>query len=126
MINQLINAAMDVVGVQQFNSSHRNYAGRVGCALITVKRNIYTGVSLDLVCGLGSCAEHAAICDMIKGHETKIEMIVALFPSGQIICPCGRCRELILQVDARNADTKIVLSKEETVLLKDILPIRWN
>jgi cytidine deaminase len=45
----------------------------VGCALLTKKRKIYSGVSLHLSCGIGFCGEHSAIAEMIShSDETEI------------------------------------------------------
>ena len=40
--------------------------------------------------------------------------------------PCGRCREFIAQIDNQNIETQIVLPEMEEVLLKDLLPERWD
>ena len=67
-------------------------AGSVSAALLTQSGNIYSGICLDMACGIGFCAEHAAIADMLKAHETVIKSIVAVRADG-IVPPCGRCRE---------------------------------
>ena len=126
MIQMLIDEALKVLGVLKFNSYYRNYSGRVACALITNNDNVFTGVSVDLVCGLGNCAEYSAICEMVKHHETRIKMIVSIYEGGKIIPPCGRCRELITQVDINNADSLVILDTEKTVKLKELLPLIWN
>ena len=63
----------------------------VGAALLTKSGKIFTGANLDLYCGIGFCAEHSAISNMIShSDETKIKTIVAF--SDKIMYPCGRCR----------------------------------
>lgn len=126
MIKKLIEEASNVVGVYKFNTYYRNYSGRVGCALITKGGNIYTGVSVDLVCGLGNCAEYSAICEMVKNHESEIDMIVSVYEGDKIIPPCGRCRELITQLDANNYETKVILDEGNVKLLSELLPCKWN
>ena len=64
-------------------------AGSVSCGLVTDQGNIYTGICLDLACGIGFCAEHAAIAEMLKARETVIDCIVAI-SSRKIVTPCGR------------------------------------
>lgn len=44
MISKLIEEATKVSGVYKFNTYYRNYAGRVGCALLTRSGNIYTEI----------------------------------------------------------------------------------
>src|SRR4051794_27485510 len=79
--------------------SEYSSCGHVGCALMTDKGNIYTGICIDSNCALGNCAEYAAIAEMLKNNESKIEKIVAYSAKGKIYAPCGRCRELIRMVD---------------------------
>lgn len=126
MIRQLIDEANNILGTLQLNSYEKNYTGKVSCALITKEKHIYTGVSIDLVCGLGNCAEYSAICEMVKNHETEIDMIVAIYEGGKIIPPCGRCRELLVQIDINNINTKVIIDEDNYVLLKDLLPKRWS
>ncbi|ERJ12215.1 cytidine deaminase family protein [Haloplasma contractile] len=100
-------------------------AGSVGAALITQKGNIYTGICIDLACGIGFCAEHSAIAEMLKNRETKIEMIVAV-GKRSILAPCGRCREIMMQLDKENRDTKVIISKDEVVNLNQLIPNYWK
>ena len=100
-------------------------AGDVGAALLTAGGKIYTGICIDLACGIGFCAEHSAMAEMLKSRETRIKMIVAVGKTG-ILPPCGRCREMMLQLDAANADAEVVLTQDRTVKLKELLPHYWN
>lgn len=96
--------------------------GHVGCALMTDKGNVYTGICIDSNCALGNCAEYAAIAEMLKNNESKIEKIVAYSAKGKIYAPCGRCRELIRMVDNSNLETKIMVAEDKVYRLKDLLP----
>ena len=96
--------------------------GHVGCALMTDKGNIYTGICIDSNCALGNCAEYAAIAEMLKNNESKIKKIVAYSAKGKIYAPCGRCRELIRMVDNSNLETKIMVAEDKIYRLKDLLP----
>lgn len=98
--------------------------GYVGCALIS-ENQIYTGINLDFDCGLGFCAEHSAISNMVKSGKTKISLIVAITHDGKILPPCGRCRELIFQINNENLETEIIL-EEKVVKLKELLPYNWQ
>lgn len=62
---------------------------------------------------------------MLKNRETKIDMIVA-YGKNKILPPCGRCRELLMQINNENAYTKVIISKDKIILLKDLLPYYWN
>ena len=51
--------------------------GHVACALLTNNGNVYTGISINAKCGIGFCAEHSAIADMLKAGESQITKIVS-------------------------------------------------
>ena len=125
MKNKLIVEAKKIVGNFDFNSFDGNCAGIVACALLADNGKIYTGICINLACGLGFCAEASAIADMLKDRETKIQMIVALTEKGNVIPPCGRCRELLYQVNVENLDTQIIIEDEKVVSLRDLLPHTW-
>ncbi len=98
----------------------------VGAALITNKGNIYTGISIDAACGIGFCAEHSAIAEMVKNNEQRIDTIVAVHKTKGIIPPCGRCREMMYQIDKRNKKTKVIVKLEKTISLDKLLPLHWQ
>jgi len=99
-------------------------AGGVGAAILAKNRKIYTGICIDLACGIGFCAEHAAIAEMLKDCETVIEAAVAV-NENKILPPCGRCREMMLQINPQNKDTKIVLSDTKIMTSDQLLPEHW-
>ena len=121
---KLIEEAHKILGEYTL-SSDKYSAGSVAAALLTSQGNIYTGINIDIACGIGFCAEHSAIAEMLKHRETEIEMIVAVSLDG-IRPPCGRCRELLFQVDAKNIHTKVYLSEEKYMTLNELLPHRWK
>ena len=51
-------------------------------------------------------------------------MIVAVNNEGVILSPCGRCLELLWQIDDRNESAWVVLGPDEKVLLRELLPRR--
>lgn len=99
-------------------------AGAVAAALVTEAGNLYTGINLDLACGIGFCAEHSAVAEMLKQRETVIRRIVAV-DEERIVAPCGRCRELLVQVDKRNMDCVVLLPDGVAVTLRELLPNAW-
>ena len=99
--------------------------GHVACALLTDKKNVYTGLSMNAKCALGSCAEHAAILDMLKAGETKIEKIVSASENA-VVPACGRCRELIRQINPDNENTKVLINDTEYKKIKELLPDMWQ
>ena len=119
---ELIETAKVLVGGKKVSGG---IVKEVGSALLTKGGKIFTGVSLDLWCGVGFCAEHSAISDMIShSNETGIKTIVAF--GDKIMYPCGRCREMMELVDKRNRDnTNVIISKNKKVKLKELLPGDW-
>ena len=101
-------------------------AGHVGCALETVEHHVYTGVCIDVPCSIGICAEQAAIAEMLKHGETKIKKIAAVYEDGSILPPCGRCRELMSQLDDDNMETDVLVDDHREMKLKELLPERWD
>lgn len=100
--------------------------GDVGCALLTDKGNLYLGVCIDAASGVGFCAEHSAIAAMITAGEYSIKTIVAVWRNETdvyILSPCGRCRELMRQINPDNVfNTDVILDTDHIVKLVDIFP----
>lgn len=99
--------------------------GEVGSALVTDKGNLYVGVSIDASCGIGFCAESSAIAAMVTAGEHSIKKIVAITGDGTILPPCGRCREIIYQING-NANVDVIIAKNRIVKLKKLLPEIWQ
>ncbi len=100
--------------------------GHVGCALETKSGKVYTGLSVGTSANLGFCAEVCAMAQMIKEGETEIIEIVATGPNGELITPCGRCRELMFQINRNNLKTKVLLADDIYITLEELLPHRWQ
>ncbi|MFI5734524.1 cytidine deaminase family protein [Kribbella sp. NPDC051587] len=101
--------------------------GDVASALITDAGNVYVGVCIDTTSGTGFCAEHAAIAAMVTAREHKIAKIVAVWRDDNkakvhVVPPCGRCREFIHQIDPANLDTEVILGRDRTSKLRELLP----
>lgn len=122
---ELIEKAQAVINPRKI--THGLDVGDVGCALLTNEGNLYLGVSIDAVAGIGFCAEHSAIAAMVTNGEQRISKIVAVLEDGRILPPCGRCREFMHQIDRSNIDcTEVILGNDKVVKLRDILPYTWD
>ncbi len=99
-------------------------AGTVGAALLTTSGNIYTGICIDLPCSIGFCAEHAAVAEMLKHGEREVVGMVAVGET-DILPPCGRCRELVMQLSISNGDCQVILPNRLVLPLKKLLPHHW-
>jgi cytidine deaminase len=121
-ISELIAAARAVQG--EFSLGADFSAGGVGAAVRGRSGRLYTGICLDLACGIGFCAEHAAVAEMLKHRESEIDAVVAV-GAGVIMAPCGRCRELMAQINPANLACRVVLAEDRVVVLRALLPEHW-
>jgi cytidine deaminase len=121
-INELIAAAHRVQG--EFRLGADFSAGGVGAAVRGRSGRIYTGICLDLACGIGFCAEHAAVAEMLKQRESEIDAVVAV-GARVILAPCGRCRELMAQINPVNLSCRVILGEDRVVSLRALLPEHW-
>lgn len=119
--SELIAKAIKVLNPRELYQG--NTAGGVACALLSAAGNLYYGVCIDIGSGIGFCAEHSAIAAMITAGETRIAKIVAVWGQGTVLPPCGRCRELIYEIDEANLNnTMVLLGRDESVRLRELLP----
>ena len=121
--NNLINEAKKYVGEFKLSLDWMT-AGYVAAAIKSASGKIYTGICIDVASGIGFCAEHSAIAQMLKERETKIEMVMAINQNDKIMPPCGRCREFMLLINKENEQTKVLVSENQIVNLIDLLPYR--
>lgn len=108
----------------------RRLFGDVGAALESDSGKVYTGVCIDTPTW-GICAERSAIAAMVTDGEYKIKRIVAVWRDDQgknltVLPPCGVCREFMRQVDYGNMETEVILGKDKTATLNELIPYaRW-
>ncbi len=121
---QLMEKAREVLHQRQL--SEECTAGEVAAALVTAAGNVYVGVSISAACGIGFCAEHSAVAQMVTQGESRIAKIVAISSDGRALPPCGRCRELLYQIDRGNVETEVVLAPDRVMRLRELLPERWQ
>ena len=101
-------------------------AGGVGAAILSQSGEIYTGVCIDTGCSLGFCAEHAAAAAMITAGESRVLKMIAVGCDGQILPPCGRCREFISQLHSMNSKTEVMITRDSIMTIQDLLPHDWK
>lgn len=119
----LLAAVREVLHLRQL--SNNSWAGSVGAVLLTADGNIYTGVCIDTPCSMGFCAEHAAVAAMVTAGENRVLRLVALQEPGEVVPPCGRCREFLCQLHDGNGQCRVLLPGGRVKTLDDLLPDRW-
>jgi cytidine deaminase len=121
---ELIATASALAG--EFRTSDDCVAGGVAAALVSRSGRVYTGVCVETSCSMGFCGEHAAVAEMLKAHESEIALVVAVSASSGIIPPCGRCRELLWQLNPANRETRVIVAPGRVVTLAELLPEPWR
>ena len=119
---ELVEEAKKVLAPRQVSESLE--AGGVAAALVTNRGNVYRGVCIDTACSLGFCAEHAAVAAMLTAGEDRVEKIVAVGSDGRVMPPCGRCRELLMQLG--NPQALVLVEEGRALPVQDLLPHYWQ
>lgn len=61
---------------------------------------------------------------MLKAHESEVRLVVAVGQDGNVMPPCGRCREMLWQLNPLSEKLLVVLSEDMAKPLKELLPYR--
>ena len=127
---ELIAAARDAI-----KQRYRNEWQEVGAALRTRDGRIITGVNIDAYLGrMAVCAEAVAIGRAItEAGDQGIETIVAVRhpkpdESDQtiaVVSPCGSCREIIYDYDARARVIVPEGDRETVASIAELLPNKY-
>lgn len=87
----LVSAASRMIARRYREGYHH-----IGSALRTRSGKVYAAVHLEANVGrIAVCAEAVAIGMAAADGDTEIDTIVAVDPAGNVVSPCGMCRELI-------------------------------
>lgn len=110
----------------------------VGCAVKSKVGKIYVGTNMENASyGLTVCAEVAALSNANSENDFLITTVAIVggvrnFTVGDIVMPCGRCRQLISEAaDVSGVDIRVIsanadLSMIRISTLKEILPFSFN
>lgn len=121
---KMFDIAFSHLNPRKFNRHAKS--GDAVCVLMSKNGKYYIGQSLVATCGLGYCAEQAAISQMINEGETAIDCLAIVDKFGNKLTPCGRCCELMTQINENNCSTKIYLEDGKVVSLEDVYCIDWK
>lgn len=118
---KLYDAAMSVINPCEV--SEQMYIGSVGAAVLTSKGNIYTGICIDTSSSLGMCAERNALSTMLTNGEREVRKVCSVYQNGDVMPPCGACREFMMQLGAYAKNIEILLDNQGRVArLEALLP----
>ncbi len=98
----------------------------VGCALIGIDNNIYTGCNVENASySLTMCAERNAIFSMVAKGCSKFKAIAIASKNNTETYPCGACRQVMLEFCENENTPVLVYSKENTpskTTVSELLP----
>lgn len=119
---EIIQAARDIMLKRWVEGRHS-----IGAAIRTKSGNLFVGVHVEANCGrISICGEAVAIGVAATNGDTDISQIVAVTESGDIVPPCGMCRELISDYAP---DAYVILQLEgepRCVPVLDLLPEKYD
>lgn len=92
----------------------------VGAAALTTSRQIVRGCNVENASyGLTLCAECSMISDMVQHAAGRLTHVVVCSPDGEVIPPCGRCRQLLVEHMEPGAQ---IVTPDGWAPLADLLP----
>ncbi len=99
----------------------------VSAVLRTESGQVFQGLHLEAYVGrIAVCAEAVAIGAAALAGNTDINTIVAVYKNGEIVAPCGMCRELICDY----SPTATVILQDRVGLFKtpvsELLPLKYT
>lgn len=92
----------DVLYARAMESTTHSYAPysklRVGAAAITTDGRIIQGCNVENASyGLGACAEVGLTGQLHMTGGGRLRALVATSGTGEILTPCGRCRQVLME-----------------------------
>jgi cytidine deaminase len=119
---EIIDAAREIMDERYVPGKHC-----IGAALRTKSGKVFVGVHVEAGCGrITVCAEAIAIGTAATNGDTDVAQIVAVTESGDIVPPCGMCRELISDY---SPDACVILEIDghvRCVPVLDLLPQKYD
>lgn len=111
------------------------YAHNVVSALETTSGEIFAGFCIESCSGVCNlCAERVAALNMYTNSgQTQIKRLIAFRDQPpkeeeNNSLPCGACREFLMQLNQKNAETEILVDYErrKTTTLGQLIPSWWG
>ena len=118
----LLEVARDII-----RKRHKEPWHKIGAALRTKNGKTFAAVHIDAGVGrIAVCAEAIAIGMAASAGDTDIDLIVAVNSQGDVVSPCGMCRELISDY-APHARVLVPSAEGPVVMLVgDLLPNKYR
>ena len=99
----------------------------VSSALGTKAGSIFTGIHLEGYIGrVAVCAEAIALGQAAVAGDTDIDLIVEVSKEGDVVSPCGICRELISDY---SANARVIINEDSVLRIasvSELLPNKYK
>ena len=119
---ELINVARELIAAR-----FKEGCQHIAAALRTSSGSIFTGVHVEAYVGrIAVCAEAIAIGAAATAGDTSIETIVAVNELGEIVSPCGMCRELISDYSPEACVVILRSGQPVSVPVMELLPDKYS
>ena len=119
---ELINIARELIAARFKEGCHH-----IAAALRTTSGKVYSGVHLEAYVGrIAVCAEAIAIGAAATAGDTSIQTIVAVNELGEIVSPCGMCRELISDYSPEACVVILRSGEPVNVPVMELLPDKYR
>jgi cytidine deaminase len=99
----------------------------VAAALRTTAGQVFEGIHLEATVGrIAVCAEAIALGSAALAGDTDVDLIVAVDRNGNVVSPCGMCREMLLDF-APGARVIVPGTGGETIVAAEtLLPSKYR
>ena len=119
---ELINIARVLIAARFKEGCHH-----IAAVLRTTSGSIYSGVHVEAYVGrIAVCAEAIAIGAAATAGDTSIQTIVAVNELGEIVSPCGMCRELISDYSPEACVVVLRSGQPANVPVMELLPDKYS
>ena len=119
---KLIEIAKDLIKKRFKKNRHH-----IASTLRTKSGRIFTGVHLEAHVGrIAVCGEAVALGNAATEGDTSIQTIVAVNELGEVVSPCGMCRELISDY---SPEAEVIINRNGelvSVPVMDLLPDKYS
>ena len=113
--------------VHMIQTRYRQDHHHIGAALLSKSGEIYQAVHVEAYIGrITLCAEAVAIGMAASAGDLPIDTIVAVGVDGEVVSPCGMCRELIADYGPRAWVIVPGARGAEKVPVAELLPNKYT
>jgi len=114
-------AALRETASRAMTRAYAPYSGfPVGAAALVDDGRVVSGCNVENASyGLGLCAECSLVSDLVGGGGGRLVAVVCVDRSGDVLMPCGRCRQLLWE---HGGPELVLLAVDGLRTMSELLP----